>query len=139
MRRTGKIYSIILAIFFLIWILVPFLNDCFQFYSEPSVSKRENRTLARKPLFNINLLDPYPKAYETYFKDHFVFREPLLQAHSFLNFFYLNRSPDPDQVDIGKEKWLFNGGDDKLIYQGKKNLTRDQIQAIVQILHKRAL
>ena len=139
MSRTVKIYSIILTFFFLIWILIPFFNDVFQFYSEPTVSKTENRTITRKPLVNFNLLDPYPVSYEKYFKDHFIFRPQALQAHSYLNFYYFRRSPIPNRMDIGKHLWLFNGEDDKLIYQGKKTISNDSIMMIVRELHKRTL
>jgi hypothetical protein len=139
MRRTKKIYAVILTIFFLTWILLPILNNSFQVFPEPSVSKTENRTLAREPVFNINLADPYPFAYENYFTDHFIFRQQALSAHSFLIFYPFKRSPVPNQVDIGKGNWLFNGRDDKLIYQGKKKLTSEEVRTIVRILHERAL
>ena len=137
--RTEKIYSVLLIIFFLSWILVPIFKDSFHFYSEPSISKTENRSLTRKPVFDISFLDPYPAAYEKYYTDHFVFRQKLLEAHSGLIYYPFRRSPIPDQVDIGKDGWLFNGKNDKLIYQGKKWLTGDQIRSIVKILHKRTL
>jgi alginate O-acetyltransferase complex protein AlgJ len=138
MKRTGHIYTVILTLVFLAWILVPFLNDSLQFYSEPSVSKRENRNLARKPFFNISLLDPYPALYTNYYTDHFVFRQHLLKAHSFLNFFCFNRSPVPDEVDIGKNGWLYFGLKDREIYQGKLTLPADKVNAIVRELHRRA-
>jgi hypothetical protein len=90
-------------------------------------------------VFNINLADPYPSAYENYFSDHFLFRQQALSAHSFLVFYPFKRSPVPDQIDIGKDNWLFNGRDDKLIYQGKKKFTKDEVKTIVRTLHDRAL
>jgi hypothetical protein len=139
MKRTADIYAGILTFFFLIWILIPFFNDPFHFYKESSVSKTENRSLARKPIFDINFLDPYPAAYENWFNDYFIFRPVFLKAHASLNFYYFRRSPVPDQVDIGKDGWLYNGKNDKLIYQGKKNLSDDQIHTIVTELHYRTI
>ena len=137
--RTEKIYAVILTIFFLTWILVPIFNDSFHFYSEPSISKTENRSLARKPVLDISFLDPYPAAYEKYFTDHFIFRQKLLEAHSGLIYYPYRRSPIPDQVDIGKDGWLFLAKDDKLIYQGIQTLDENQVRTIIQKLHDRAL
>jgi hypothetical protein len=139
MKRTVITYNIVLTLFFLIWILIPSLNDIFYFSREPSFSKTENRNLARKPIFNINLLDPYPVAYETYFKDHFVFRPQAIGIHSWISFYLFRRSPIPNQVDIGKDGWYFNSSTDKLIYQGKRFMTEDSIHRIVSELHKRTL
>ncbi len=139
MKRTEKTYTVILTIIFLTWILIPIFNDLFHFYPEQTVSKTENRTLAREPIFDINLADPYPAAYENYFTDHFILRQEALSVHSSILFYSFRRSPVPDRVDIGKNEWLFNGGEDKLIYQGKMDLTSDEIRTIAQKLHDRAL
>jgi hypothetical protein len=103
------------------------------------VSKTENRALARKPLVNYNLLDPYPAAYERFYKDHFIFRPQALHQYANIIFHYFNRSPIPDQVDIGKDGWYYNGGNDKWIYQGKRFMTEDSVKMIVSELHKRTL
>ena len=139
MRRTNRIYGIIVSLFFLIWITIPFLNDIFIISNEPQVSKTENRNLASKPEFRIDHLDPFPGKYEKYFQDHFILRQKEVKLHSYLSFHFFNRSPLPDQVDIGKENWLFYAGDDRNIYQGKIMLPDDKINEIVNLLHKRTL
>jgi alginate O-acetyltransferase complex protein AlgJ len=139
MKRAEKIYTVGLTLLFLAWILVPFLNDCFEFDKAQSVSITENRNLARKPLFDVSFLDPYPAAYETWYKDHFVFREPALRAHAILKYKYFHRSPAPEQVDLGKDGWLFNARKEKLIYLGKMKMGADKVRQIAAELHARTL
>lgn len=138
MKRPGKIFAIILTALFLCWISLVILNEPLQFYKEARISKSENRTLARKPLFNPGLLDPYPKAYETYFNDHFLFRPQLLRFNTLTNYFLYDKSPAPEDVTIGKRGWLYLAQKEKQVYTGKYMLNNRQIRDIVGELNRRA-
>jgi len=63
----------------------------------------------------------------------------MLKEHSNLSYYLFKHSPVPDQVDIGKDGWLYFGNNDKLIYQGQKCLSGDEIRNIAKELHRRAV
>ena len=138
MERTRKIFAIILATFFLCWISLPLLNEPCQFYKETKISKSENRNLARKPFFNLALLDPYPKAYESYFNDHFIFRPQILRFNTLFNFFQFHKSPSPGDVAIGSNGWFYLAQKEKSVYTGKYSLTNKQILDIAKELKQRS-
>jgi len=127
MERSKIIFAIVLTTLFLCWISLLLLNEPFQFYKEPKISKSENRNLARKPFFNPGLLDPYPNAYESYFNDHFLFRPQLLRFNTLANYFLFHKSPSPNDVAIGKEGWFYLAQKEKKLYTGKYSLTNRQI------------
>jgi alginate O-acetyltransferase complex protein AlgJ len=138
MERARKIFSIILTAFFLSWISLVLLNDPFQFYKEQKISKSENRNLVRKPFFNIALLDPYPKAYEAYFNDHFIFRPQILRLNTLSSFYLFHKSPAPEDVAIGSNGWLYLVQKEKRVYNGKFKLSSSQLLGIAQELKRRA-
>jgi len=127
MERSKKIFAIVLTALFLCWISLLLLNEPFQFYKEQKISKSENRNLARIPFFNPGLLDPYPKAYEAYFNDHFLFRPQILRFNTLTNYFLFHKSPSPNDVAIGKEGWFYLAQKEKKLYTGKYSLTNRQI------------
>lgn len=85
----------------------------------PPIPNSENRKLADKPVFNVNLLDPFPAAYETYYNDHFAFRNHFISWYSYISFNVFDKSPYPDKVIIGKENQLYLVTNELDTYQGK--------------------
>jgi alginate O-acetyltransferase complex protein AlgJ len=139
MERPGKIFAIILTVLFVCWISLLFLNEPLRFYKEQNISRSENRALARKPFVNLSLLDPYPKAYETYFNDHFLFRPQLVRFNTLTNYFLFDKSPSSEDVTIGKDGWLYLGQKGKKVFTGKFMLSKEQIQGIAEELKNRTL
>lgn len=139
MKKTVRIYNILLMALFLGLIMTSFLNDLLRFYEAPATSQSENRNLAPKPVFDISYLDPYPKLYENYFNDHFPYRKELIFINTLNSFFVLNQSPLPDEVSLGTDGWLFFHQKESEVYQGKLTLTDWQVEMLVRDLHKRTL
>ena len=65
----------------------------------------EKRTLAKFPEETEPIA--FGKAFEAYFKDHFLGRAPITQAASLIRAQLFQSSPRPDKVVIGKDSWLF--------------------------------
>lgn len=118
-------------------IAIPLLNEPFSFYKDRSVSKSEKRTLARKPFFDVEKLDPYPGRYEKWYNDHFPWREEMIRKYTLFNFRNFSISPLPDQVIIGKNNWLFLTQREKMIYCGDTLLTDAEVDFIVKYLKER--
>ncbi|MFG6368924.1 MAG: hypothetical protein K1W16_10950 [Lachnospiraceae bacterium] len=71
----------------------------------------ENRTLSEKPKFRTEegkWNQDFFEELQTYVSEHFAFRGELVEADSFIKYKLL-RTPNDDQVVIGKEGWLFFG------------------------------
>lgn len=138
MKRTHHIYSIVLMALFFIMLSFEMMNELFHFYSPPQVLTMEKRNLARKPVFDINKLDPYPAAYSRYYEDHFPFRTKLIEYYAgviCLRFFH--KSPYPDKVDLGRDGWMYFAVE-RPFYQGTFTLNDEQINKIVSEIHDRA-
>jgi hypothetical protein len=111
----------------------------FNLVKQDTISKQENRMLASKPEFDINLLDPYPVTYEKFYNDHFPFREPLSNFQTReIKLKLLNRPPDINGIFVGKDGTLFTMYE-RQYWQGTNEYTRDDVRGIAGILHKRAL
>jgi alginate O-acetyltransferase complex protein AlgJ len=139
MKRPGNIFSVVLIVFFLSWISLPLLNNALMIFQEPETSKTENRNLARKPLFNIALLDPYPKRYEKYYNDHFLLRTQLLRVNALTDYFLFRKSPAPQDVAIGKEGWMYLTQKEKEVYTGAFMLNDYQVFRLVKELRDRTI
>jgi alginate O-acetyltransferase complex protein AlgJ len=133
-----KIYNIVLTLLFLCMLSVCFLNDLFQFYKVPEISKTENRKLAAKPLFNLTNLDPFPDLYEHYFNDQFPYRQELGFVNTLISYFYFHQSPLPGVVELGKNGWLFFDQKESIVYQGKFTMANGHVRALVAELHERS-
>lgn len=66
----------------------------------------EKREAAEKPVFSINAIEEYPKAYEAYFNDSLPFRNQMITANSLLNLRLFQQSA-VESVIAGKDGWLF--------------------------------
>jgi hypothetical protein len=133
------IYSVIISALFLAWISVPCTIRIFNLVKQDTISKQENRMLAKKPEFNIDLLDPYPVTYEKFYNDHFPFRKLLANFQTReIRLKLLNRPPDLEGLYVGKDGWLFTLYE-RQYWQGTNKYTRDDVKTIAGILHKRAL
>ena len=140
MKQSNPIYALILIILFSVWIWVPFVYNALSKAPEKTVSVVENRMLAESPKLDMSLLDPFPNAYEKYFKDHFPEREEMISFYSRFSFYYFfHKSPLPDEVVIGQDNWLFTSGKERKVYEGKFTLTQSQVSLIADSLHERAI
>lgn len=98
------------------------------------ISQQENRTLAQyKPFikakggFNFE----YGRDFETWFNDHFNFREVLISLNSKLNLF-LNRKLQSQTAMQGKENWLFTTRWNSVAMFQNKNLFTDEELVLIK-------
>lgn len=89
---------------FLLIICLPLANQWLRFAHD--LESTEKRTLAARPDLGLAGLPSYPRRYETYFNDHFQFRNQLVRWNSLLRVKWLRTSPAP-LVLVGREGWWF--------------------------------
>jgi len=139
MEKTKKVSFFIQAIFFIASIFTPILISAIFPQDFNTVSRSENRMLAKRPLFEVSLLDPYPKRYENFYNDHFLFRSQLMSYNSFINYFFFHQSPNPKMVVAGRDGWLFYANRERMVYEGTKTIKAYEVQSVVEELHRRTL
>ncbi|MDI9342537.1 MAG: hypothetical protein QM534_18340 [Sediminibacterium sp.] len=122
--RKDKIKILGLFIVFISMIFFPILNSTFNIVDD--TARLENRRAKPRPEFDINFLDPYPKAYEDFYNDTFNLRNRIISIFNYYNIRILKKSPYPNQVLIGKEGWLFKTDSEMDSYTGKNALTKDE-------------
>ncbi len=105
MKKNYKILIRILPFLFIGFIWLPMLNGVLHII--PEIKNTENRKLAEKPIFNISLLDPFPKDYTNYFEDNISFRAYYITLNSLYNYFFLKKSVVEKKVVIGNQGWLY--------------------------------
>ena len=65
----------------------------------------ENRKLSKKPTFELS--KSYFSSFETYYNDHFPFRNMVTKWMSAIKINLFKSSPFPDKAKFGKEKFIF--------------------------------
>lgn len=107
--------------FFMLLLLLPFLNDSFAWYKDES---QEKRTLAKRPqLDSGNVLD-YPKNFEKYYNDNFSFKNLLVKLGGKIKYHCFHSSAVSDKLSVGKDGWLFLNGS---FYWITKDLNRENL------------
>lgn len=132
-QKITTVYSILLIGLFLIVIAIPFTTNILDLNGKEEISKSENRALAKKPVADVNKLDPFPQAYELWFNDHFFKREQILKLNNYFKFNF-GKSPVPENVILGKDNWLYYNVKERDLYEGKFSVSNDSIQLIVNEL-----
>jgi hypothetical protein len=110
----------------------PFLNDRFHFIND--IESFENRRINQEPDFNIKKLDPFPEAFEKYYNDTFSLRNRAILIFNDYNALVFQKSPFPDKVIIGTNKWLYLAGKDIDLYLGRDRFTNDELKALCKEL-----
>lgn len=95
----------LIVIAFSITIYTPLLVSIWS--DDKQVSLTEKRNLADRPDFpeSMDSLKSFPKAFETYFNDHFGLRDEMVKLHNRISFTIEDSSAK--DVVIGKDGWLF--------------------------------
>ena len=97
----------------------------------------DNRLPAPKPEFNLARLDPYPAQFESYFNDHFPYRNSAIFTLNYSDARFFNKSPDPSAVTVGTHGWLYGGTDQMQSLLGIKPFTDEMITATIAELNYR--
>lgn len=106
-RILYKLNSIITILIFCIAIYLPFSIGIIE--RDKDISEIEKRKLSKYPGIPQNLEDikRFPKSFDTYYSDHFGFRDWFTEYYKLVKF-NIGDSPSKD-VTIGKNGWLFLG------------------------------
>jgi alginate O-acetyltransferase complex protein AlgJ len=96
-------------------------------WKEKTIST-ENKQPAAKPKLNPALLDPFPAKYEAWYNDHFPARNSLIFGYNYFYARYLQKSPKPELVTIGKSGWLYLANNEMNVYTGKLRFSEDDLK-----------
>ena len=130
-----KFRQYLLILLFLGSLFFPMLNRKNIFLKDSE--NTENREPAPKPVLTIKNLDPYPIQYEKYYNDHFSLRQRLMKSYYDLNLLVYHKTPIPDQVVLGKNNWLFLGGDEVDVYTCKNRFSSEELNTLKKELEYR--
>ncbi|MBS1634674.1 MAG: hypothetical protein JST26_02050 [Bacteroidetes bacterium] len=119
-KRQINIYYTATSVFFVAVLLVPFVYTVLGI-KQDSITN-EKRAMAERPRLDINCLDCFPQPFETYYNEHFCFRDQLIQLDAKIKYHLFNTSPVPDKVAIGSEGWLYLTG---RFYEVDQDITRE--------------
>ena len=135
MRDHSKT-SFVIAMLVCVSLFLPLLGMLFP-NLDSSSKLNEMRQLATRPSFNIIQADHFPQQFETYFNDHFGYRNTLIYLNSKLNH-RLFRQSSSEKVLIGKEKWLFYTQDNIVNdYRGINAFSKAELEQWKNILEQR--
>ncbi len=118
----------ITVLFFLAVVFLPLAGGLFRLDTDGDL--REKRTLAARPsLFTGSGINrQFPKQFNTYYDDHFAFRNLFIRGFSLLALI-LQDSPS-QKVLLGRDGWLFYTGDRSVeSYRGLRPHTREELEA----------
>ena len=82
-------YHILLITIFLLFIFSGFV--LFLVLPKEKIDLEENRTLHEIPKFKLAKLDPFPRAFENYYNDHFPYRKQLIKGYNKVNYHILKK------------------------------------------------
>ena len=94
--------AVVGAFFLCLWL--PLADMHFGWF--PKYANTENRTLAKRPELTWSGLAGFPKAFDTYFSDHFGLRNVFVRLDSLLKVKWFKTSPS-SRVLVGKDGWLY--------------------------------
>lgn len=87
----------------------------------------ENRNFAPLPHFNPSYLEVFPKEFDSYYRDAFSFRTPILDVYQRFKLEVLKISPKPKLTLIGSDGWLFNARKEIEIFRGEWDFTEKEL------------
>lgn len=126
--QKRRLIDLILIAAFLAGIFLPLAFTSLRWSSE--VEKRRLAMFPGLPL-SLDALLKFPRGFETFYNDHFGFRDPLVQLHNVLDV-RLGVSPT-EKVLIGKDHWFFYAnpmdGNEIADYRHLDPLTKDELAA----------
>lgn len=97
----------------------------------------EKRTLAEAPVLGRDPLSTIPEKFETFYQDHFGFRNGLIQGHNWIRY-RLFKGSSFGKVLFGKDDWLFLTKSGILPdFLGQTPLTPAELQAWKDTLQQR--
>lgn len=120
-----KFRIIVVSAVFIAILSFAFFNNIFNVIKD--IKSSENRQMTSKPVMYLQHLDPYPTQYEKYYNDNFSIRSKLIRYYNIINLKFYQKSPFPEQVIIGNDKWLYYAGNELDSYQGKHRFSDSEL------------
>jgi alginate O-acetyltransferase complex protein AlgJ len=127
MMSTQRFRIFAMSIVFTVILLFPLFNGIFKLVKD--IKSSENRRLASLPNPDVYHPDDFPGEYEQYYNDHFTIRSLLVKYYDFIKVRLFKISPNPDQVIIGQDDWLFKGGNEIDAFQGNHPFELSELEA----------
>jgi alginate O-acetyltransferase complex protein AlgJ len=137
MKHTHHIYSIVVVIFFFSLLSFVMVNVMFHFYTTPKIFLLEKRFARERPPLDPGTLDASPRQYTPYFNDYFPYRTDLIGFYAMARFRYFHLTPYPDQVEIGRDGWMFFKTE-RPFYDNTLQLPDSTVEKVFAGIHNRA-
>ena len=126
---ANKIQGIIndmLILIFVMSIYIPLFGGVLRWDISDTID--EKRTLARCPVIGIDPIKDIPDKFESFYKDHFGFRNGLIRSHNWIRY-KLFKGASYGKVFFGKGNWLFLAKSGTISdYLGQDPLTTDELE-----------
>jgi alginate O-acetyltransferase complex protein AlgJ len=97
----------------------------------------ENKAEVKKPILKWRELNPFPAQFEAYYNSRFPARNSLLFLYNYFSARYLQKSPKPGQVTIGKDGWLFLANYEQQVYTGQLRFSEDELKKSMEEIQYR--
>jgi hypothetical protein len=99
----------------------------------PATPLYENRVLATEPqiTFKYNIIKDYPKKFDSFYNDHFGFRNSFILMNSLAMVKIFQTSPST-KVILGKNGWLYFAGEDEAFSRYQAPLTQKEVICLFQ-------
>ncbi|MHC4241129.1 MAG: alginate O-acetyltransferase AlgX-related protein [Planctomycetota bacterium] len=124
-RRIQNITNDMLILAFIIWIYIPIFGSVLGW--DFSNTLGEKRTLAQCPVLGIDPIKTIPDKFESFYEDHFGFRNGLIRSHNWIRY-KLFKGASYGKVFFGKGDWLFLAKSGTIAdYLGQGPLTSDEL------------
>lgn len=121
--REHKFRIWLLLIVFVTLISFPVINSLTGLVKDSE--NLEKRRMALRPDFDVNLLDPFPAKFETFYNDNFNLRSLMIKYYNLFKLKFFKQSPVPEMVFLGYNGWLFM---DRYTYLGTNRLTIKELE-----------
>ena len=126
-RRTQAITDGTLILIFLASLFLPFLGSFFGWGASNTLG--EKRTLARLPVLGTDPIKTVPAKFESFYMDHFGFRNGLIRSHNWLRYKFF-KGATYGKILFGKDNWLFLAKAGTIVdYLGQSPLSSDDLAA----------
>jgi len=106
-HASSKVYHLLLAALFVGVMLFPTVDSLMGFTA--NMPNTERRVFAKFPDFQLRWFGEFIDDFDVYFKDNFGGRKLFIKGYCWVKLHIFNTSPYPENVILGKDKWLFLG------------------------------
>jgi hypothetical protein len=132
MKKSILIHQLVTVILFLACVGLPLFQNVTHVFPSQKL-EGENRALAEKPKMDVKQLDKFPPQFTAFYNDHFPFRAFFFEFDYRI---FIKKSPIK-HVIIGKNNWLFSGGEALELYQGLIPYSDQEVKHTVENLEAR--